>query len=91
MYEYRSYRATLLEKSYRATLLEKIPKKLKLQWIFDDGLQTSVIQNLNFRWFFYYRCTMFYNLLEFGIRDSDFFLAYLQYMKSGRKLCLQFS
>ena len=48
MYEYRSYRATLLEKSYRATLLEKIGKKLKLQWIFDDGLQTSVIQNLNF-------------------------------------------
>ena len=35
MYEYRSYRATLLEKSYRATLLEKIGKKLKLQWIFD--------------------------------------------------------
>ena len=52
MYEYRSYRATLLEKSYRATLLEKMGKKLKLQWIFDDGLQTSVIQNLNFRWFY---------------------------------------
>ena len=32
MYEYRSYRATLLEKSYRSTLLEKIGKKLKLQW-----------------------------------------------------------